>query len=414
MSPDSNGPDWHPPLGQTQPTVPLPAEPGPPPPLPAAPPPAMPPAAPAPYGYGPGQTQVPGGPPMPPQPPAPPIPPYAQVPFPGPPPRKPMSRGAKRGLIGGLVGAGVLVLLIVGGAIALSLMNQARDPARLVEQYLALIADGRAEAANEMVDPGLSRQESALLTDEVLAAAEERIEVIAVETVGRSGRGAEVSAVLRLDGVRFEQTFSVEPGPKEWLLLDTWVLEDSLAAPVTIESYDSQLRSAFVGEQEVELEGVDGFAERTVYLYPGVYRISAPESRYLDASTEAVTVPVPGGRDDPIEIWAEQNRAFEDEIMRQAEEAAQHCITVPNNMAPECPFWLRRTDLTQMTVAEKPMSFDSLSLDYFDTARWYFGRTIDGDSLLAEDWYWLQGSIEWDEQGEPHIADWDFYDGYND
>lgn len=396
MSPDSNGPDQHPPLGQTQPTTPLPSELGQPPavqPPPAPPAYAPPPAAPAPYGYGPLQ---------------------GQAPFPGPPPRKPMSRGAKRGLIGGLVGAGVLVLLIVGGAIALSLMNQARDPARLVEQYLALIADGRAEAANEMVDPGLSRQESALLTDEVLAAAEERIEVVAVETLGRSGRGAEVSAVLRLDGVRFEQTFSVEPGPKEWLLLDTWVLEDSLAAPVTIESYDSQLRSAFVGGQEVELEGVDGFAERTVYLYPGVYRISAPESRYLDASTEAVTVPVPGGRDDPIEIWAEPNRAFEDEIMRQAEEAAQHCITVPNNMAPECPFWLRRTDLTQMTVAEKPMSFDSLSLDYFDTARWYFGRTIDGDSLLAEDWYWLQGSIEWDEQGEPHIADWDFYDGYND
>jgi len=325
-----------------------------------------------------------------------------------------MSRGAKRGLVGGLVGAGVLVLLIIGGAIALSLMNQARDPARLVEQYLALIADGRAEAANELVDPRLDREGSALLTDEVLGAAEERIEVIEVETVDRSGRGAEVSAVLRLDGVRFEQTFSVEPGPKEWLLLDTWVLEGSLAAPVTIESYDPQLRSAFVGEQEVELEGGADFGERTVYLYPGVYRISAPESRYLDASSESVTVPIPGGRDTPIEIWAEPNRAFEDEIMRQAEEAAQYCVTVPGNMAPECPFWLRRADLTQMTVEERPVGFDSLSMDYFDTDKWYFGRTISGGSSIDEDWYWLQGSIEWDEQGEPHITDWDFYDGYND
>lgn len=356
--------------------------------------------------------------PAPSAPPAPGPAPYGQGYGPAPaqaPPRQPMSRGAKGALIGTLVGVGVLALLIGGGAIALSIMNQSRDPAVQVEQYLALIADGKAEAANAMVDPGLSKGESALLTDEVLASADERIEVLGIETTRRGGGSARVVAELRLDGERFEHTFSVEQGPKEWLFLDTWELRDPLVVEMSIHAYDdgSGVSTAFIGEQAVELAlDMDTYMSR-VHLYPGLYVVSGPESRYLDASRETVAVMSPD--DEPwVEVWAEPNADFEDEIMSQAEEAAQRCVTVPNNMAAECPFWVRRTDLTQMTVAEKPTGFDSLSLDYFDTGKWYFGRAIGGSSSISEDWYWLQGSIEWDEQGNPRIFDWDFYDGYND
>lgn len=431
MPADSNTPEWHPPLGadvpsqaggsagplppapttdqapppappqapappptpqpgQTQPTTPLPSFTGPAPYSPPA-------AGPAQYGQGPAQFGQ--GPAQ-----------YGQGPAPAP-PRQPMKRSTKRALIGSLVGAGVLALLIGGAAIALSIMNESRDPAAKVEEYLALIADGKAEAANAMVDPGLSKRDSVLLTDEVLAAATERIEVLGVETTRRGGDGARVVAELKLDGERFEHVFSVQSGPKEWLLLDTWVLDDPLVVRATIESYSGN-DTALVGGQPVQLASDDEdafFAE--IHVYPGVYTVEGPQSRFLDASQEVLTALSPDEGAPWVEVGAEPNEEFEAEILAQAMAAAQACVTVPSNMNAECPSIVQSTTLSTMTITEPATELDYLSMTEFETGWMTIGvrstSASASSSLRTEDVY-IRGSVEWDEEGNPRIVDYEF------
>jgi hypothetical protein len=323
-----------------------------------------------------------------------------------------MKRSTKRALIGSLVGAGVLALLIGGAAIALSIMNQSRDPAAKVGEYLALIADGKAEAANAMVDPGLSKRDSGLLTDEALAAATERIEVLSVETTRRDGDGARVVAELELEGERFEHVFSVQHGPKEWLLLDTWVLDDPLVVRATIESY-SGIDTVLVGGQPVQLANdVDDSFSAEIHVYPGVYLVEGPQSRFLDASRGVLTALGPDESAPWVEVWAEPNEEFEAEILAQSMAAAQACVTVPSNMNAECPGIVQSTSLSTMTITVPAMQLDYLSMTEFETGWMTIGvrstSASPGSSLRTERVY-IRGFVEWDEDGNPSIVDYEFW-----
>lgn len=322
-----------------------------------------------------------------------------------------MQRGTKRALVGSLIGVAALALLIGGAVIALAVMNANRNPATHVEQYLALIADGKAAAANAMVDPGLSAEQAALLTDEVLGSAAEGIVVVSVETLRRDGDGAQVEATLELDGARYTHTFALEHGPKEWLMLDTWQLRDPFVVETSIVAYDAYgVHSALVGEVTVDLERDMDSSIAKFFLYPGVYVVSGPSSRYLDVSREAVYALSPN---DPVQvsIWAEPSAALESEILRQSVQAAQSCVTVPSNMNSECPSIVQHTGLSMMAVTEVVTQLDYLSATEFETGF----MTISVRDASARptasprtDRVFIRGSIEWDAEGNPHIVEYTF------
>jgi len=93
---------------------------------------------------------------------------------------------------------GAVVLALGGYLTAAALVSNAGDPSETVISYLAAIADGDASAAAQIVDPDASGIDAAYLTDDVLGAATERIEVVSVTTTMREGGTAEVTAEMEL------------------------------------------------------------------------------------------------------------------------------------------------------------------------------------------------------------------------
>ena len=118
------------------------------------------------------------------------------------PPPAPMSLAVKRQLKVGFGVVGIILALVIAGVVAVNILNSYRGPEKQVETYLSLIADGHAQDANKMVDPGAPDSKRLLLTDEALGAATTRITSIDVEKpdVDSDDDTTCVTATFRLDG----------------------------------------------------------------------------------------------------------------------------------------------------------------------------------------------------------------------
>lgn len=328
-------------------------------------------------------------------------------------PHEPMTPKAKRTLaIVGSVVSGV-VLLAVASAVTVGLVNQSRDPSALVSTYLGFIADGKADEANDIVDPGLRTEERLLLTDEVLGSAEQRLEVVKVRTVDRSTEGATVEATISVDGERFEKMFFLTAGPKEFLVLDTWELEDALVVPVSVGA--SGLDEITVGAASVPLpeneQGYGDYRSRTLYAYPGLYTLSAQQTEYISASsvTLRVTPDADFGGGASASVTAEPSDAFQQSVLAQVQERVTQCVQVPTNMDDACPYVTQQDDLAELTLVAQTEGFEEITLGYFESS----DATIavrDSPSLfdrtpeLEETDISVSGSITF-EDGKPVIAD---------
>ena len=283
---------------------------------------------------------------------------------------QPMSRRAKGTLVAVLASVGAVGALIGATAITVAVLNGQRDPATAVEDYLSLLEDGKAEAATELVDPGLQNAERELLTDEVMAGAIHRIEVVDVTTENRSAGTALVSATLALDGERFEHTFPVVEGDKELLFLDTWELREPLLVPVTLESDGAE--TITVGDAEVQLESSGGsgfwggsYPTRELMVYPGVYPVGGVEDEFVTTSAEELRALPGNGEWATVAVESAPNEAFEAAILEQVQARITQCTEVPTNMDDECPYLTQDDDLDELTVVSQAEGFDEISLTDF-------------------------------------------------
>ena len=336
---------------------------------------------------------------------------------------------AKRRLILWVCVVAVLAALVTAAIIVINVMNDARDPAAQVEEYLDYLAAGKAEAASKLVDPGLKEGEDALLTDEVLGAATERIEVRSVETLSRDGDRAQVRAKLSLGGERFEYTFAVERGPKDFLVLDTWKLEDPLIVDLTLgytiektpgmasQGDDLPTSTFAIGSTPVELrDASDEFItyRSEVAVYPAIYETKLDFGEYFEPLHEQVTASPDDDTNvtttiSPSELKA--TKAFETAIMALAQPYAAGCVAigsntvVSGNMDRDCPGIVQSTQLAALRVAQQAKGFQFLDFDMFATEKFTFevtGNSAGAKPQTSEDR--LYGRIEW-RDGEPLIIE---------
>ena len=338
-----------------------------------------------------------------------------------PPPPSPMSPATRRQLKVGL-GALVLVLvLVIAGIAVVSLLNSRRTPEKEVSAYLALIADGHAEDANKMVDPGASHDESLLLTDEALGAATSRITAVKVEDADVDGDddSALVTATFRLDGERFEHTFSVNRGDKEYGLLDNWEIEDPLINKVELTS--STFDSLTIGGQEVSLDNSEYTSshETLQYVYFGVYDIAASSSRskYLTPDTTSLQVDSServnsskGAPDQTVTVSASPTQALKDLVLNKVKQETTDCTTPPNNMDSECPSAVQSrqiskmevtTEASEVTIDSSATTFTSGKIVITTTKNSTYGGTPSTDTSRFK----FEGDIDWDAgQEEPTVT----------
>ena len=338
-----------------------------------------------------------------------------------PPPPSPMSPATRRQLKVGLGALALVLVLVIAGIAVVSLLNSRRTPEKEVSAYLALIADGHAEDANKMVDPGASHDESLLLTDEALGAATSRITAVKVEDADVDGDddSALVTATFRLDGERFEHTFSVNRGDKEYGLLDNWEIEDPLINKVELTS--STFDSLTIGGQEVSLDNSEYTSshETLQYVYFGVYDIAASSSRskYLTPDTTSLQVDSServnsskGAPDQTVTVSASPTQALKDLVLDKVKKETTDCTTPPNNMDSECPSAVQSrqiakmevtTEASEVTIESSATTFTSGKIVITTTKNSTYGGTPSTDTSRFK----FEGDIDWDAgQEEPTVT----------
>jgi hypothetical membrane protein len=286
------------------------------------------------------------------------------------PPPAPMSPKTRRRLRTGVGVLSLVLVLVVAAVVAVHVLNSRRSPDKEVATYLNLLADGHAQAANEMVDPGVSNDKRLLLTDEALGAATSRITSIRVKDADVDGDHASVDATFSLDGQKFDYTFSLTKGDSEYGLLDNWEIDDSPASPVTLTS--TSFDSLIVGGQEVPLEREGGSSSssasapatyKTVqYAYFGVYDIAGGSSRstYLTPDTTSLEIKpsgststaktMPSASGETVEVGGTPTQALKDLVLSSVKSRAKACVTVPTNMDPVCPSATQSSHLASLEV----------------------------------------------------------------
>ncbi|GAA4195750.1 hypothetical protein GCM10022219_21320 [Microbacterium oryzae] len=249
-------------------------------------------------------------------------------------PARPLSPRAKRTLLWTGAGVGVLAILGIGGAIVLSALNGARGPVAAAEEYVALIADGRAEAASELVDPNVANAERGLLTDDVLGAATERIEDVRVSEGTGDGDTRLVNVEYRLDGVTQTASLEVERLDNEWLFLERWRVATPLVAEAAVFAPDN--RGARIGETELPFE--QG-GQAYVHLYPAVYEVEGAESEFFEADPARLVASTSPSVDSGMaQLEYRPTDALQAEVEEQVKTLIDGCAEQTVGQPEDCPF----------------------------------------------------------------------------
>lgn len=280
------------------------------------------------------------------------------TPIADPPPKRPRRR-LFVGLIAGAVvlAAGIAAVFLIppvssSPTAAPESASAGTTPVDVVRDYLSLLESGDAASASLLLDPGVSGADAELLTDVVLAGAEQRIRAVAVEAVEEGSGSASVRATLSLDGEQFDHVFTLAADA------GGWTLDEPLVTAVRLES------EAAV----VQVGGVDvavGPAGRTLYLYPGVYTVTGAGGGYLAASTERILVTTPSSRPIEVSIAADPTDSYRSAVLAQVQDRIAHCTEVPGNMDRECPRITIDTKLSELSVTMQADGLETFSATHF-------------------------------------------------
>ncbi|WP_154670779.1 hypothetical protein [Microbacterium gorillae] len=289
----------------------------------------------------------------------------------------PMSAKSKRAtiaVIGGLVGVG---LLVAAGAVTINVLNSLRDPAAEVSAYLGLLENGKYDEATATVNPGVKNDQRVLLTSAAAADATP-LTVDSVETTSRGDGRASVRAKYSVDGEQFTRDFTVSAGPNEFLVLNTWRLDEPLIVPVSLRG-PADL-AVTVGGAEVTLPSAgDGYGAESsgvgLYAYPGIYPVSGDGGKFYEVTGATLRATSESG-ENGVALERSPSDALRDAVFAKVSERLKACGEIPTNMDSECPSLVRDTDLSAFAITP-PKSFSSFENGRFETERYTATATRD-------------------------------------
>ena len=191
-----------------------------------------------------------------------------------------------RVVVSGLVVAGIVTAVLVH--------NYNEDaPMTAVREYVDAIARGDATAANATVDPPKSVEgvDPALLTDQVLASAEERITVDKITAGTYLGRDVvEFEVTYSLTGIPSYAEMRVERAGHFAGVFEKWRVIDPLLAPVRIRTSEPGLDTVTIGGVTVPARGEGLEPPEKRLMYPGTYEVRGVQSRYLATEPGVIAV----------------------------------------------------------------------------------------------------------------------------
>jgi hypothetical protein len=289
------------------------------------------------------------------------------------------------------VTTGFLILMMIVCMGILWWMAKAEGSAEgEVRRYLTYLAQGDAEGALSMVDPGVPNEQRLFLTNEVMASASSRLVIESVEPEPTGAKRVDtmsVTATLRLNGDRFTHVFQVDRKDREDSIVDRWVIREGLfvtvpVSGVRVPSFSVGGVSAPTGQ--LQSDGVG-------YLFfPGVYSFEpAGLGPYVTAQPAHVVVEDGAYASDyetkQVTFDGSLSGSLRAEVLTAMQKAVQKCATWDSHADASCPAEVRSSTLSSLELVALPSVLsgatddghyeaDDAVIRYQDTGGWFPDR----------------------------------------
>lgn len=345
-------------------------------------------------------------------------------------PRKPLSKKAKVSLAAVLA----VVLVVIIGVVGVNVINSGRTAEETVRNYAQLIADGKYDEANKVVDPGVQTNMRMLLTDKAHDGVKNAVKVESViqRDTGEKSKLSSVEVVLSINGERSSYYVSVKQGDNEYGVLKTWKIMSPLLTNAVNFPGRFGVKGYKIGSVAVTVPPPeDGAAPMYFPMYPGVYNVevqsSNPQYVKTSLSKKQIVVATDGssvgdGKYLPqtysgLEVKIEPTDKLKSWALEQVRNKVKSCASTSTNMDRDCPYEVRSGDLEVLEVKSLPTSLDAFGYSNYDNRIRVQGTgTITykyKDSTFftykREDVdYEVNGYITFDDKGQPQIG-WSYY-----
>ena len=345
-------------------------------------------------------------------------------------PRKPLSKKAKVSLTAVLA----VVLVVIIGVVGVNVINSGRTAEETVRNYAQLIADGKYDEANKVVDPGVATNMRMLLTDKAHDGVKNAVKVESVtqKDTGEKSKLSYVEVVLRINGERSSYYVSVKQGDNEYGVLKTWKIMSPLLTSAINFPARGEVKGYKVGSVDLTVPAPqDGAAPMFFPMYPGVYNVEVQGSNpgYVKTSLnkKQIVVATDGRSGDGkylsesqsgLEVKVEPTDKLKSWALDQVRDKVKSCAsTSGTNMDSDCPFEVRSRDLDVLEVKSLPTSLDTFEYSDYDhrirvqgtgtiTYKYKDSSYVKWDRQDVD--YEVTGYISFDEKGQPQIK-WGYY-----
>jgi hypothetical protein len=195
--------------------------------------------------------------------------------------RPPMDPKKKKKIIlFSAIGAGVVLVLIIASVIVNVIGGSQFGPGATVKTYLSAISQGNAAEANKLVDPGVTKNAAALLSDDILGEAKAFMKNAKVTEVTTRGESAYAEVSYSIDGTAFDDIIALSKDGKQGVFFDNWRIDKPLLSAVHV--YASQGTVVSVNGKDIDFGKAYDLP-----AYPASYEIGAPEGDFFEAETQS-------------------------------------------------------------------------------------------------------------------------------
>ena len=345
-------------------------------------------------------------------------------------PRKPLSKNAKISLAAALA----VVLVVIIGVVGVNVINSGRTAEETVRNYAQLIADGKYDEANKVVDPGVKNNMRMLLTDKAHDGVKSAVKVESVtqKDTGEKSKLSYVEVVLRINGERSSYYVSVKQGDNEYGVLKTWKIMSPLLTTAMNFPARSEVKGYKVGSVNLTVPAPqEGAAPMFFPMYPGVYNVevqaSNPEYVKTSLNKKQIVVGTDGGSGDGkylsqsysgLGVKVEPTDKLKSWALDKVRDKVKSCASSSGtNMDQYCPYQVQRDDLEVLEVKSLPTSLDTFEYSTYNNKIKVQGtgtityKRKDSAYFTNERRdleYEVTGYIDFDEKGQPQMK-WGYY-----
>ena len=250
----------------------------------------------------------------------------------------PMSPAKKRRVILVLASVGGAVVLVLGAAVAVSVVNRVVfSPQHQVESYLDAIVAKDASAALAIASIDGAEAEQVLLTDAILEATEGGISGYSVTESKTTGDFAVVTVDLEVGDTTEEMTYSLDKSGRTAVLFDEWTMQPTWlpTLPVSVSSGITELNVNGVGVELTDADVEAGYVSFSVF--PGEYVVgTGGDDEWLSAEPQTVQVGVLESGDS-AQLALEPTEKFTESVDKQVADYMADCASQKVLNPDDCP-----------------------------------------------------------------------------